>query len=380
MLPVSAAFLAAVTGSHGILVGAILCNPPGQTGVNPTGTALQVVDGDVTLDGAADIRGTLSLDVADYWPTLTSTGTLSTQLTPYGAEIFVYRAITYGNGNTEAAPLGYYRITAVEQADNPKNALTITGQDRMSAIKDARFTQIEQFQPGVTNGAMLLSLLSDVYPGVSILWDDTTVRDQTIGRLYTTTNERLDAVTDLMASLGKIGYWRYDGQFQVKTPPSSTAPVWTIGSGAGGVLVGISRSLNRDGVYNAAVVTGQGADTIPPVTSIQVDGNASSPTYFFGPFGKVPQFLSSPLITTQAQADAAAATLLQSQLGLPYSVDLTAVPNPALEPYDPVQVTYPFDQRLVGRGDSSETHVLSQIKIPLGVSGALTANTRVVTL
>src|SRR5690606_39371279 len=59
------------------------------------------------------------------------------------------------------------------------------------------------------------------------------------------------------------------------------------------------------------------------------------------PFGQVPRFYASPLITDVAQAKSAAASLLKRSLGLPYSVSFGTIVNPALEPLDPIRITYP---------------------------------------
>jgi len=59
--------------------------------------------------------------------------------------------------------------------------------------------------------------------------------------------------------------------------------------------------------------------------------------------------------------------MLRGNLGLPYSVDFTSVPNPALMPYDPVRVRYP------GR---SEVHVIERLTIPLTAEQPMPAATR----
>jgi hypothetical protein len=98
-----------------------------------------------------------------------------------------------------------------------------------------------------------------------------------------------------------------------------------------------------------------------------VDSGTQSPTRWGGPFGRVPKFYSSPFITTYSQAWAAAHAMLAKELGLPYSADFTAVPNPALEPGDPVRVSYP------GR---AETHIIDRMTVPLTVGAPLAASTR----
>src|SRR5690606_17954166 len=136
------------------------------------------------------------------------------------------------------------------------------------------------------------------------------------------------ALEDLVTSVGKVCWWDHRGVLVIRTPPDPAVPVWDIAHGRDGVLVSIARELSREGVYNAVVARGEGADTETPIQAVAVDDNPASPTYWHGPFGKVPRFYSSPLITDVAQAASAAASLLKRSLGLPYSVSFGAVVNP----------------------------------------------------
>lgn len=374
MLPVSDAFLAALTGSHGIVSSALLCDPPGQFGVNPTGRTLAVVDGSVALDGDAQVRGTADLEVAEEWPAALD----STDLTPYGAEVFLTRGVVLGNGRIERAPLGYYRLTNVEQDDAPLGPLRLTGQDRMGGIVEADLETPIQFAPSSTYGAVVEAIVTDVYPGAVIEWDDTT-DTEAIGRAVTGEEDRYAFLLDVIQSTGKIMFWDYRGVLVIKDPPDPGAAVWTAAAGAGGVLTGLNRSLSRDGVYNAVVATGEALDDTAPPLGTAYDLDPTSPTYWLGPFGKVPRRYSSPLLTTAGRATSAAESLLVQSTGLPYLVDFTAVPNPALEPFDPIALVYPIDRRRTPH-QVTERHVLAQITIPLGTGAGLTGRTRKVTL
>lgn len=374
MLPVSDAFLAVVRSSHTAVFSARLCNPTGQTGVNPTGTDLAIVDGAVTLDGDADCRGRLDLTVAEDWPDTLD----ATNLTPYGAEVFVTRGVELGNGSVQRAPLGYYRLTGVDQDEAPTGDITCAGLDRMGGIIEARFGQPVQYAASATYGAVVLDVVDDVYPGVTIEWDDTT-NTQAIGRAVTGEEDRYRFLLDLIQSTGKVMFFDYRGILVIKDPPDATVPTWDVSAGKDGVLVSLSRSLTRDGIYNAVVASGEALDDTAPPFGAAYDLDPTSPTYWFGPFGKVPRFYSSPLLTTAAQCTAAAESLLMQSTGLPYVVDFSQVPNPALEPFDPVRVTYPVDLTAIPH-TRSEVHVLAQITIPLTAAGVMTAATRKVTL
>lgn len=363
MRPVSDAFGRTVRGSHRMVAEARIV-APGQTGVNPTGTTIPIITGDVTLDGTAEIRSTLDLttDGNGTWPT-TPAGLLHPAT---GNEIWARRGIAYGNGTVEWVSLGYHRILRVDQDDAPTGPIRVDAQDRMAGLIEAKLTAPRSWRPSNTYGQVITDLVTEVYPWATIEWDDTT-SDQPIGRALVVDEDRHGAAADLVRAVGKTWSWDYRGVLVIRTAPAPTAPVFEVNSGAGGVLVRLSRQTTREGVYNAVVATGEAPGDTPPVRAVAVDLNPASPTYWYGTFGKVPRFYSSPLITTIAQAKAAAEAMLARQIGLPYSVDFTSVPHPGLEPDDPVRVRYP------GR---SETHVLDRITIPLTAGTALTAQTR----
>ncbi len=369
MLPVSAGFLATVRSSHRIASRVRLITP-GATGADPPGTDLRIVDGTVTLDGAADVRGMLDLTLQEGWPA----GTGTDEATPYGTELAVSRGVILGNGAVERAPLGIYRIVAVEQDDAPTGTLRVTAADRMSGIVEAKLTAPRPFLSTATYGAVVADLVQEVYPAQTIEWDDASAAG-TLGRTTIVESDRYGFLKDLARSLGKIMYFDYRGVLVIRTVPDPTVPVWDVGAGRGGVLVKLSRAITREGVRNAVVATGEAADDFPPARAVVVDDDPDSPTYWDGPFGKVPEPYSSPLILTNAQAKNAAEQMLAQLKGLPYAVDLTAVPNPALEPYDAVRVVYP---PVLGQVPIviRERHVLEQIRIPLLAAGTLTATTR----
>jgi hypothetical protein len=366
---VSAKFLRTLSGSHKMVARAKVCTTF-QTGTTPTGTEISIVAGDVKSVAGGMIRSTLNLTTAEPWPV-----SQSSLITPYGNEIYVERGIDFGNGQREWVGLGYFRIDTPEQSDVPDGAITIAAPDRMQSIIDAQFLAPRQFAATISRGSLATTLITEVYPSATISWDDAGVRDAPIGRAIIVEQDRAQTLMDLVTSVGKIGYWRYDGVFRIETPPSITGPAsWTVNAGTNGVLVHLSRSLSRAGAKNAWVATGEAGDTLPPARGVAVDNNPLSPTYYYGPFGPVPGFFSSPLLLNNAQAIEAAKTLLKKSIGLPYQIQLSNIVNPALEPYDVIEVQYPD----VGKNRSlrSEIHVVDAATIPLTLDQAQSVDTR----
>jgi hypothetical protein len=331
MRPVSDRFLKALRGSHARVVQAFVV-APGQTGVEPTGTEIPIISGDVQLDATASIRSTLDITTLGKFPTSTTD-----MLNVYGNEIFVRRGISFGSGDIEWVSLGYFRIHSVEQAQAPDGPISIAAQDRMAGIVEARLLKPKQFLAATTYGTVVNQLVQEVYPWATVSWDDLSYTDA-IGRSVICEEDRYEFLDELVTSLGKIWYWDHRGVLVIRSAASLEDPVWLVNSGENGVLSTLSRDLSREGVYNAVVADGEALDTVTPARAVAVDNNPASPTYYYGSFGKVPRFYSSSFITNTSQAQTAANSLLRQKLGLPYNVDFTAVPNPALEPYDPVVV------------------------------------------
>jgi hypothetical protein len=364
--PASEKFLTAVRGSHRAPVQAFVV-APGQTGVEPTGTELTVLGGDVQMDAKAAIRATLDITVdgTGAFPTAASD-----PLAPYGNEVFVRRGIAFGGGAVEWVSLGYFRITSVEQDDAPDGPIRIAGHDRMAGITEARLLAPIQFAATDTYGEVVEQLVEEVYPWATIEWDDATDTDP-LARTVIAEEDRHAFLDDLVTARGKQWYWDHRGILVIRDVPDPGATVWDVDAGTNGVLIALSRELSREGVYNAVVATGEAVDTTDPARAVAVDDNPDSPTYWEGDFGKVPRFYSSPFITNNTQAATAAEAILRQNLGLPYSVDFTQVPNPALEPWDPIAVT--FARR-------TETHVLERLTVPLAAEQPMTGTTREQTL
>jgi hypothetical protein len=383
VLPVGAQFLAAVRGSHQIVSRVRVLNPVGQTGTNLTGTTLDLIDGQVVLDASADIRGSLDVSVAELWP---ATNTIA-DLVPYGTEVAVDRGVQVGNGVIVRAPLGIYVLTDVEQDDAPKGALRLTGKDRMQRIQESDLEAPVNFVPSTTIASVFNTLITDpvvgALPTAVISWADAdnaelgpiTARSAslTVGE-----TERYAFLDNIVAAMGKIWYFDYRGILVIKSVPSTATPVWTANAGPNGVLVSAQRGLTRKDVYNAVVCIGEGLDDLGPVMSVARDTDPNSVTFWGGPFGKLPYRLVSQTFTNAAQCQAAALAKLALLRGLPMQVDFTQIPNPALEPLDPVTLVYPVDLR-TQPNRKIENHVLQAVTIGLGSSQGMDCKTKLTT-
>lgn len=377
VVPSQSAMQALTSGSHVAAFQAKVLETY-QDGDDPEGEEIPILGGDVSLDATADIMGNLTLSTSGdgTWPQRASD-----LLAPFGNEVFVRRGINT-NGITTWVSLGYYRFQTPKQGSAPDGNIDITGYDRMSGIIIARLLAPRSYASNRTVHSVFEELVREVYPEATIIFDDPEVEFAQLGRLIESDDSRYGMLKEVADSFGKIMYWDTSGYLRIETAPDPEVPRWLFAAGRrGGVLIDSSRTLSTEGMYNCVVVTGEGAgggtgsgeDGEPaPVRAVVFDNNPNSPTYFYGRFGPVPKFYSSPLITTYAQAVQTGVLMLRRSLGFPYNADFTISPNPAVRPWDPA--------RIVLKDGSRKIHVINTIKVPLDAATAMTGTTKEQTL
>lgn len=343
-----------------------------QVGEDPAGTVIPILGGDVQFDATAEIFASLSLQTTGTAPDGTSlfprrAGDL---LAPYGNEIFLRRGVDLGP-EIIWVPLGIFRINDAEQDDAFDAPIQIAGQDRMAGIVDGRLVDPVQFDAGRTIGSIVAELVAPIYPAAVIVFDDDS--DQAaLGRQLLVEESRYEALQDIARSLGKVIYFDGIGVLRIEDAPEPDTITWHVRAGRHGVLITADRQVSREGMANGIVATGEGGDTEDPVRGIAVDAGPNSPTRWGGRFGRVPRFYSSPILTTEAQAQKAAESLLRRYIGMPYNVSFGTVPNPVLRPRDVIRITHKDGNR--------ETHIVETCRIPLQADAAMSGTTREQTL
>lgn len=214
--------------------------------------------------------------------------------------------------------------------------------------------------PTVTGSTLgeVAHLLQDIIP----LGSTSGITDRPVPASIVYGQGRMDAVEALLASLGATHRMSADGLLDVVPVAGAAGDPWVIAGGDEGVLVDVSRSQDAAELFNAAVSTSTTDDGRQLVGTAVVP---AGPLRFGGPHGRVPAFHGANLAKTQAAVDADAATFLVTQTtGQRTVLPVTCLPNPALQPHDPVVLPIPVAgtadvfplpgivvaQRLSGRG------------------------------
>lgn len=315
------------------------------------------IGGSVTATRGSAVRRTCTVTVPDT--SLIPIRPVD-QLAIYGARLRILRGIRYPDGTIESVPLGYFRIDRVE-GDPDYGPVTISGSSLEAVIADDAFTVPYTTRGGTAAGAAITNLIQASIPAAVVV---NRALDATLGTTtWDAQGDRWAAVTACATALGAEVYCDADGIFVIAELPdiATTPPVWNVDAGADGVLISATRAYSRDGMYNVVVASGENTeDSIAPVSATAVDNDPTSPTYYLGPFGRVPKFYSSSTLITGGQCTAAANLLLRSSVKPVATVSIEAAPNPCLEPGDIIRATY-------GNGER-ELHQIQSLTIDLGLS------------
>ena len=361
MRSVTAAFAAALLESHRLATEVVVIDSVG------TETSLPIVEGTVTLDQRAAVRGRCDLTLADD-------GTLGfipdegdDLLAPYGNEIRVSRGITFPDDTIELVSLGVFRIQEALVDDGPDGlTVRIAGLDRAQRFVDARFEEPYQVAAGTNYATAIEAVLTDAWPDVTTDFQSTSLTTPAL--IAQEGDDRWAFAQEMARSLGMALYFDGDGT-AVLAPDALSSPVMELAEGQGGVLLSAGRRWTREGTFNRVIATGENTGETAPARGVATDDNVLSPTYYYGAFGRVPRFYVSPFITTDAQADAAAQSILDRELGTTESVNFGALVLPHLEPGDTVTITRE-------RSGIDEDHVLDSLTIPLSASEGMSGQTR----
>jgi hypothetical protein len=349
--PVSDRFLRALAESHQVATRVQLFLTDGRV------VDLEHTGGSVTVDRAQAVRRTCTVTGAD--PALIPRSP-SDQLATYGARLRVARGIDYDDGSQpELVPLGVFRLDSVD-GDVNEGPVTLQGRDLSVIVADDKFTQ--PYKASGTVVGAVTALIQRSIPDAGVI---SLVADTPIGsRWFDVEADPWAGAQEIAAAAGAEVYPNADGVFVIAALPDllTTPPAWAIEAVEGGVYIKASRGMTSDAVHNGVLARGENAtDGIPPVSYLAVDDDPTSPTYWSGPYGRRPTFVSSSAYTSTSACAQAANAELAKRRAPNASGDISSLPNPALETGDVLRVTHEDGTR--------ELHQAAAFTVPLEQGG-----------
>lgn len=363
----SAAFDAAMTKSHRIATKAEVY----LAGVYQT--TLSLTDGNVTVQDQS-IRRRCTVTMQDPTGALVPK-TLADLLSPGGAEVKLYRGVSYpvtpaNTQNPEYIPLGVFGISRYRLDDSGESmTVQLTGFDRSRRVQRARLPNDYVIATGTNYVTAIQALIAARYPAIQ--WSH--VVPTTLVTPLIILQAGKDPWGEARRLLGNIGYEIFfdpDGYGTIQPVQALAAAAdWSLIEGSTATLLSLTKQMDDAAFFNHVVVTGESSQVAAPARAEAMDNNPSSPTYIGGTMGDVVDFYTASDVQTNSQAQSVANARLNKSLGIPLSVDTVGIVHPALDIEDVIQITR-------AKSKLNDLFVCDKLTIPMVSQRAMNLSTR----
>lgn len=272
----------------------------------------------------------------------------------------------------ELVPLGVFGISDVSVDDTPGElTIQVTGFDRARRVQRAKFTDFEVISDGTNYATAIKNLIESRVPS-STSFSFLTTTETTPLIVFEPGDDPWQRAQELAESIGAELFFDLNGNCVLRPEPDPTeqGSVFDYAEGSDCTMLGLNKSLTDERTFNHVIVTGESTALDNPLLGEAKDDDPESPTYVEGPFGDVVFLLQSTTVSTQEQADDAAAAALRRFTGLVENIQFTAVVNPAHEVGDVIVVKR---QRA---GVSRRHYVIETLQIPLNVDEPMSVTVR----
>jgi hypothetical protein len=308
----------------------------------PVAMGLQPSGGSVTDTITAGVRRTLNLELAPE-------PGLYEKLKPIGTRLTVSAHVSANSLPIVSVPMGVFDVDQESVTVGGAGAIKVTAPDKWQKIARAKFIFPASSNPALSVTAQITALIQGAL-GASEPVQVLTTKIVSTPALTWTSNDRVAAINDLAKGLGLWVYFDRDGYATIADRPTvASAAQWQLD------LVSLDRTRDRSRTSNVVIVessSASGSATFNPQAAW--DQNSASPTYagsdplnhpeLAGPFGVVPYHFSTPLPLQDYQALQTAQTILAVTCGMNAQITAGALPNPALDAYDAVDVLPPRER------------------------------------
>lgn len=381
--PVSARFLELVRDSHEVASRVEVLGPTGAVLLDSDSpsTPLDVVGGQITVDGTASFRRYINnLLIVDATGALVPTTAADYFSTVANNELRLSVGVMVDD-TPEYVVQGIFHLEGAKTTDEPGGlTIALSAYDRARKYSRAKRTIPKVFDASASTliRDAIVALLQDAYPGTTVIND---------GPGFLTPSQVLDTGGDpwefarvLASSMGYDLYFDRVGNCVLSrvADPNDPAlqPSWIYAEGSDSALLTVERDESNEQIFNGVVLTGENPSNGSPVRDVVWDDNPASPTYYLGPYGRVPTFIQSDKVRTVDQATAAATAELNKVKGLTEAVTFSIVPNPAIEPGDAVKITR-ARSKFPASGPGSEALVVDSYTVGLSATdGPMTLRCR----
>lgn len=329
---------------------------------NLRATASAYLDGELTAELQLAPGGTVTRDWASKsvttvvrLPVVDEEGTLfrlskTAPLAPFGQQVSIQALLEVGDAWAESVPIGTFRVVDPGPGDGgwvltragwrrAARALTVDAVDLLELVRNDVI--VREFGP-LANGTVR-SESARLVNGSVPMGDWSAPQSVPSGALWE--DDRLNALADVALLAGLVPSIDRDGAYRPLPVQVKATPDWTIRTAASlaevdaGTVVSVRIASTVDELVTGWAITSEDADQ-KPIRG--VDYVRTGALRHDGPFGRKIKKEHNPLMSSTALANSAAATRLRNHLGkLMVPVEVTCVPNPALDILDTVRIESP---------------------------------------
>lgn len=297
---------------------------------------IPVSGGDLEIDRTSSVPERLTLTVPieakrtmdgtrfDYTP-----GAIDHPLSANGQLLRLTIGIGIISDQVEWLNVGWFVITESEASDDE---VRVEAAGLLWKIQEARL--VNPLQPSGTFKSTIQDL---VEPALTVEFDSA-LTDRAVPSSVNYDDDRLGALETTLAAWPATADVTAAGTLYVTTADDPATVSLALSTSTGGTVIEATGASTREGIYNAVVMQGTASDGAL-IRGVAYDTNG--PKRSGGPFNElpVPLFQDSPLITTQAQANAAALTRLATlKRSTSQQWTVRMVPHAALQVGDRITV------------------------------------------
>lgn len=223
----------------------------------------------------------------------------------------------------------------VQESATQGDSINVSASGLLSLVDEARL--VSPYQP---SGTLVSTLRGLIEPALTVVVDSS-LTDRSVPTGVNYDEDRLGAVMELLDAWPADAYVDSGGYLIATSAVQSTTSVLSLTNGEGGTIIRASGASTREGGFNAVVARGTDSAGLQ-IQGVAYDTSGSPRDYagYYNPL-PVPYFFSSPLLTTVAQCQAAANTVLArlQRQSASRTFDVEMVPDPRLQAGDVVSIT-----------------------------------------
>jgi hypothetical protein len=254
-------------------------------------------------------------------------------LSQHGQRLYVTHNVVRGNDSSLVVGLGWY---VIQDWDQSSAGVEVEAVGLLQLVADSGLITSTSPPAGATFSSELIRLVDSLLP-VDI---DAALVDRAVPANMAWQDDRLQAISQLLAAWPARMFVDEAGVLNVAKPYASTDAAELTLYQLGGTVIDDARSGSRDGLPSLIIARGEnaGVSDRAPVVAYAGDYNPSSPTYI-PRYGIKTEVLSSPLLTTVAQCQAAANTRL-SRSQQSRVIPVTTYPDARIRPGVRIDLQY----------------------------------------